>query len=69
MVTHDSKIASYSSKLLYIKDGVIDETIERKRYESKEYFTKSLILIRQNRKRCLTNGLNKISNKIFKTDF
>lgn len=29
MVTHDPKIASYSSKLLYIKDGVIDETIER----------------------------------------
>ena len=26
MVTHDPKIASYSSKLLYIKDGVIDET-------------------------------------------
>lgn len=40
MVTHDSKIASYSSKLLYIKDGVIDETIERKDMSQKEYFYK-----------------------------
>ncbi|WP_294578492.1 ABC transporter ATP-binding protein [uncultured Thomasclavelia sp.] len=38
MVTHDSKIASYSSKLLYIKDGVIDETIERGNLSQKEYF-------------------------------
>lgn len=40
MVTHDPKIASYSSKLLYIKDGVIDETIERKDMSQKEYFYK-----------------------------
>lgn len=40
MVTHDSKIASYSSKLLYIKDGVIDETIERQNMSQKEYFYK-----------------------------
>ena len=40
MVTHDSKIASYSSKLLYIKDGVIVETIERKDMSQKEYFYK-----------------------------
>lgn len=40
MVTHDSKIASYSSKLLYIKDGVIDETLERKDMSQKEYFYK-----------------------------
>ena len=38
MVTHDPKIASYSSKLLYIKDGVIDETIERQNMSQKEYF-------------------------------
>lgn len=40
MVTHDPKIASYSSKLLYIKDGVIDETIERQNMSQKEYFYK-----------------------------
>ena len=40
MVTHDSKIASYSSKLLYIKDGIIDRTIEREGLSQKEYFYK-----------------------------
>lgn len=40
MVTHDPKIASYSSKLLYIKDGVIDETIEWQNMSQKEYFYK-----------------------------
>ena len=40
MVTHDPKIASYSFKLLYIKDGVIDETIERQNMSQKEYFYK-----------------------------
>lgn len=40
MVTYDPKIASYSSKLLYIKDGVIDETIERQNMSQKEYFYK-----------------------------
>ena len=39
MVTHDSKIASYSSKLLYIKDGIIDRTIERD-YHKKNIFIK-----------------------------
>ena len=38
MVTHDATIASYSSKLLYIKDGVIDATIERKQSSQKDYF-------------------------------
>ena len=40
MVTQDSKIASYSSKLLYIKDGIIDRTIEREGLSQKEYFYK-----------------------------
>ncbi len=40
MVTHDSMIASYSSKLLYIKDGKIAETIERGDLSQKEYFYK-----------------------------
>lgn len=38
MVTHDSMIASYSKKLLYIKDGSIAETIERNNMTQKEYF-------------------------------
>ena len=45
MVTHDPKIASYSSKLLYIKDGVIDETIERQNMSQKEYFYKIVDII------------------------
>lgn len=40
MVTHDSMIASYSSKLLYIKDGMIADRIERKDMSQKEYFYK-----------------------------
>lgn len=40
MVTHDSMIASYSSKLLYIQDGEISETIERGDLTQKEYFYK-----------------------------
>lgn len=40
MVTHDSMIASYSSKLLYIQDGQIEKTIERGNMSQKEYFYK-----------------------------
>lgn len=40
MVTHDSMIASYASKLLYIKDGKIEETIERNNLSQKEFFYK-----------------------------
>lgn len=40
MVTHDSMIASYSSKLLYIKDGQIAETLEKSQMTQKEYFYK-----------------------------
>lgn len=40
MVTHDSMIASYSQKLLYIQDGKIAKTIERKDLSQKEYFYK-----------------------------
>ena len=38
MVTHDPMIASYSKKLLYIKDGCIDTTIDRNTMSQKEYF-------------------------------
>ena len=40
MVTHDSMIASYSQKLLYIKDGKIAETVEKNDLSQKEYFYK-----------------------------
>lgn len=38
MVTHDAMIASYSKKTLFIRDGNIDEVIERKDLDQKEYF-------------------------------
>lgn len=40
MVTHDAMIASYSQRLLFIRDGVIDEVIEREGLDQKEYFYK-----------------------------
>lgn len=40
MVTHDSMIASYSQKLLYLKDGKIAETVEKNDLSQKEYFYK-----------------------------
>lgn len=40
MVTHDSMIASYSKKLVYIRDGVIDGIIERNDMSQKEFFYK-----------------------------
>ncbi|MCI9637377.1 MAG: ABC transporter ATP-binding protein [Hungatella sp.] len=40
MVTHDPLIASYSSRLVYIKDGVIEQTILRENLTQKEYFDK-----------------------------
>lgn len=40
MVTHDPMIASYSSRFLYIKDGVIDQTLERKDLKQEDYFHK-----------------------------
>jgi len=38
MVTHDTLIASYSKKLLYISDGEIKQTIERLDKDEKVYF-------------------------------
>lgn len=40
MVTHDSMIASYSKKLVFLRDGKIDEEIERKSLNQKEFFYK-----------------------------
>lgn len=38
MVTHDSMIASYSKKLLFIKDGELETTIEKQDKTQKEYY-------------------------------
>ncbi len=38
MVSHDPLIASYSSRLIYIKDGNIEQTLERKDLTQEEYF-------------------------------
>lgn len=40
MVSHDAQIASYSSKLLLIKDGIIDKVLKRNNMTQKEYFYK-----------------------------
>lgn len=40
MVTHDPLTASYSFRLVYIKDGVIETSIERNQMSQKEYFEK-----------------------------
>ena len=40
MVTHDAMIASYSRRLLYLRDGCIEEDLERADMDQKEYFYK-----------------------------
>jgi putative ABC transport system ATP-binding protein len=40
MVTHDSMVASYSKKLVFLRDGKIDEAIERGELSQKEFFYK-----------------------------
>lgn len=40
MVTHDAMIASYCKKLLFIRDGKIEEKLEREDLSQKEFFYK-----------------------------
>lgn len=40
MVTHDPLVASYSSRLVYIKDGIIEQTILRETMTQEQYFEK-----------------------------
>lgn len=40
MVTHDPFIASYSSRVLYIKDGIITHEIKRGNLNQKDYYLK-----------------------------
>ena len=44
MVSHDAMIASYSSRLIYIKDGKIEETLVRGQLSQEEYFQKIIEL-------------------------
>lgn len=38
MVTHDNAIASYSKKLLFIKDGILEKTLHRDNKSQKEFY-------------------------------
>lgn len=40
MVTHDAQIASYSKKMVYIRDGIIDGIVEKGDMSQKDYFYK-----------------------------
>lgn len=40
MVTHDAMIASYSKRMLFIRDGVIDEDLVRNDLNQRDYFYK-----------------------------
>lgn len=40
MVTHDAQIASYSKKMVYIRDGVIDGIVEKGDLSQRDYFYK-----------------------------
>lgn len=44
MVSHDAMIASYSSRLIYIKDGIIEQTLEKGQLTQEEYFQKIIEL-------------------------
>lgn len=40
MVTHDSMVASYAKRLLFLRDGKIDDSIDRGELTQKEFFYK-----------------------------
>lgn len=40
MVTHDSMIASYAKKLMFLRDGKVDQVLERGNLTQKEFFYK-----------------------------
>lgn len=57
MVTHDSMIASYAKKVVFLRDGVIEHTIEREQKEQTEFYheimnftSKDTIALMQRRK-------------------
>lgn len=40
MVTHDSLVASYGTKMYYMKDGKLDDSIEKQGMSKEEYYRK-----------------------------
>ncbi len=38
MVTHDNMIASYAKKLIFIKDGILEKTLDRNDMSQKEFY-------------------------------
>ena len=40
LVTHDPMVASYSNRVIYIKDGKIEQDLVRGKCNQKEYFSK-----------------------------
>ena len=45
MVTHDAMVASYAKKVLYLRDGKIEKSIERKGKKQKAFFSEVLEII------------------------
>ena len=45
MVTHDSMVASYSQKVLFLRDGVIEHVIEKKINHRQSIMKKLLLSI------------------------
>lgn len=43
MVTHDSLMASYCNRVIFLKDGEIEGNIERKKYKSQEAYYQNII--------------------------
>lgn len=56
MVTHDSKIASYSDKFLFIKDGQIEEVLDKGKMNQKEYFYKIVEINNRESQKLVHNG-------------
>lgn len=53
MVSHDAMIASYSSRLIYIKDGIIEQTLVKGDLSQEEYFQKIVEINSQESQRLL----------------
>ncbi|MGL4654858.1 MAG: ABC transporter ATP-binding protein [Sarcina sp.] len=45
MVTHDSMVASYAKKVLYLRDGKIENVVERGKKKQRDFFNEILELV------------------------
>ncbi|MGL5576155.1 MAG: ABC transporter ATP-binding protein [Sarcina sp.] len=45
MVTHDSTVASYAKKVLYLRDGKIEKVVEKGKKKQKDFFSEILELV------------------------